>query len=137
MPQKKRAEPGATTRAKSSASASETAKAKIAVAEPESVSARQIKSYELGIRAFREQRLVEARDFFQEASTGPLPAVAHNARLHLGICERRGKNGVLKFESPEEHYNYAVERINSGNLTEARQHLLTAQSALPDGDSMP
>ncbi len=135
MPPKKRAEPAASSRAKASASAG-VPKGKAAVAEPESESVRQMKAYEQAIRLFREQQLEEARPLFEQAASGPAAPVAHNARLHLAICQRRSQTITLAFHSPDEHYNYAVERINAGNIQEGRQHLLIAQKDMPNSDDV-
>ena len=88
---------------------------------------RQMKLYEQAIRAFRAQKFDEARELFEQVSAGPRGPVAHTARLHLAICERRSRQPALSLESPEDHYNYAVERINAGDIATAREHLKLAE----------
>lgn len=95
---------------------------------------RQMKLYEQAIRTFREQKFEEARELFEQVTAGPRGPVAHTARLHLAICERRSRQPVLMLNSPEDHYNYAVERINAGELATAREHLMLAQNGTVAGD---
>lgn len=100
----------------------------------ETDSERQMKLYEQAIRAFRAENFEAARPLFEQVAAGPRGPVAHTARLHVAICERRSRQPLLTFESAEDHYNYAVVRINAGDLAAAREHLHLARNGNATGD---
>ncbi|MDQ6704432.1 MAG: hypothetical protein M3Z85_00560 [Acidobacteriota bacterium] len=83
----------------------------------------QLKDFERAIRVFRAQKFKEARDLFLVAAEGPLKDIAYNARLHVSMCERRLEKPVIELHTLEDHYNYAIERINARDLEAARHHL--------------
>lgn len=109
-------------------------KASSVAVEQETDSERQMKLYEQAIRTFRAQQFDAARGLFEQVAAGPRGPVAHTARLHLSICERRSQQPALTLESAEDHYNYAVERMNAGELATAREHLRMAQNGKAAGD---
>src|SRR5262249_6540742 len=60
--------------------------------------------------------------------------MAHNAELHIRMCDRRLETPAVEFRTAEDHYNYAVALINVRNLVEAQQHLETALGLEPQAD---
>ena len=88
-----------------------------------------MESFEEGMRQFHARRFQQAREFFLRAMDGPDRAVAHRAGLHARMCEQRLEGAGPVLNTPEEHYNYAVSLINSGNLTQAQKHLRAALEA--------
>jgi tetratricopeptide (TPR) repeat protein len=101
-------------------------------AEP-SDAEKQLHSFDQAMKQFRALQYREARETFTQASEGPQKEVSHNARLHIIMCDRRLKAPVLDLKSVDDHYNYAIERINARDVECARQHLDTAMK-LGTGD---
>ncbi len=134
MPPKKRAETATAVLKKNAGKVKVMSVPASAQVIQESDSERQMKLYEQAIRAFRAQSFEEARHLFEEVAAGPRGPVAHTARLHVTICERRSCQPDLTLESAEDHYNYAVVRINAGDLTTAREHLQLARNGIATGD---
>jgi tetratricopeptide (TPR) repeat protein len=91
-------------------------------------SSKQLQLFEQGARQFRAQLYREARETFVKAAEGPQKEVSHNARLHMIMCDRRLNVPVLNLNTLDDHYNYAIERINARDLECARQHLDTAMN---------
>lgn len=117
-------------------------KSKAAVASPagggeaESVSAAeaQLRRYEEAYRLFRNQSYAQAKVAFERAMEGPQRELTHNASLHVAMCERRLQSGQVEFSTAEEHYNYAIARLNSRELPIARRHFDAALALAPNGD---
>ncbi len=92
-----------------------------------SASKDQLKRFEEAIRVFRTQKFREAREMFQNAATGPQKEISYNSRLHISMCDRRLEQPVVDLRTVDDHYNYAIERINARDLVIARHHLDIAQ----------
>jgi len=102
-----------------------------AAADPK---ARQMESFEEGMRLFHARQFQRAREFFAAAEQGPDRTVAHRSGLHARMCERRLESPGVVLTTPEEHYNYAVTLINSRDLAGAQKHLRAALEADPGAD---
>jgi tetratricopeptide (TPR) repeat protein len=108
------------------------ARAKEAVTAPSA--ARQLASFEAGIRFLNARRLKEAREQFVDAAAGPERDVAQRARLHIAMCDRRLQQATVSLGSAEDYYNYGIALINSRNVAEARTHLEKALQIAPGSD---
>ncbi len=97
-------------------------------------SSAQLESLEQGIRLFREQRFSEARDFFERSTRGPQLDVARTAKNHITVCDRRIQKPALDLKTGDDHYNYAVERLNARDLENARKHFEVALALSPEVD---
>ncbi|MDQ6663377.1 MAG: hypothetical protein M3Z23_03180 [Acidobacteriota bacterium] len=83
----------------------------------------QLNDFEQAIRVFRAQNFQEARDLFLVAADGPQKDISYNARLHVSMCDRRIEKPAIELHTLDDHYNYAIERINARDLEPARHHL--------------
>ncbi|PYT29363.1 MAG: hypothetical protein DMG58_16425 [Acidobacteria bacterium] len=105
-----------------------------AAVETRAVAQAQLKSFEQAVRLFHARKFAEARELFVKASGGPNREMAHNAELHIRMCDRRLEKPVVDLKTAEEHYNYAVAMINARNLSDAQQHLEAALKLEPQAD---
>lgn len=94
----------------------------------------QLKSFEQAVRLFHTRKFSEAREAFGKATGGPNREMAHNAELHIRMCDRRLEKAVVDLKTAEERYNYGVAMINARNLGEAQQHLESALKLEPRAD---
>ncbi len=115
------------------ASAQDTA-GSAAAAEARALAQAQVKSFEQAVRLFHARKFAEAREVFVKASSGPNREMAHNAELHVRMCDRRLEKPVVDLKTAEEHYNYGVAMINVRNLADAQQHLESALKLEPQAD---
>ncbi len=99
-------------------------------------SAKQAELFEKAMRLFHSRDYAGARTIFDKAAGGPVPAMAHAARLHAKMCERRLSRAEPKIETPEERYNYAVGLINLRRLSDAEAQLTKALEAAPNADHL-
>jgi tetratricopeptide (TPR) repeat protein len=95
---------------------------------PRNPSEEQLKGFDQAMKLFRAQNYREARQLFEGAIDGPQKEVSHNARLHVIMCDRRVVRPELELTTLDDHYNYAIERLNSRDLENARKHLQEALS---------
>ena len=91
--------------------------------EPRNASEEQLKAFDQAVKLFRAQNYREARELFEEAVPGPQKEVSHNARLHIAMCDRRLAKPALELRTLDDHYNYAIERLNARDIDSARKHL--------------
>ncbi|MCP5116447.1 MAG: tetratricopeptide repeat protein [bacterium] len=62
--------------------------------------------------------------------------MAHSARVHRMVCERRLEAGEPQLPTPEDRYNYAIALINRGEPRQALRHLEEALRDMPDADHL-
>ncbi len=73
---------------------------------------------------------------FEKAAEGSLREVAHNARLHINMCNRRLDKPDVQLRSVEDFYNVGVERLNARDFESARRNLQQAiDLTRKDGDA--
>ena len=103
-------------------------------AEARNAAQAQLKFFEQAVRLFHARKFAEAREQFEKAQGGPNREMAHNAELHIRMCDRRLDQPAVDLKTAEDHYNYAVTMINARNLPEAHQHLESALKLEPQAD---
>jgi tetratricopeptide (TPR) repeat protein len=94
----------------------------------------QIGCFDKAVKLFSQQRFEDAAAAFRETAKGPAVHVADRARAYLQVCERRTAVTTLEFRTADDHFNYAVERLNVRDIEKARRHLTEALGMQPDGD---
>jgi len=105
-----------------------------AAAEARILAEAQLKSFEQAIRLFNARKFAQARELFAKAAAGPNREMAHNADLHVRMCDSRLEKPVVQLKTAEELYKYAIAMINTRNLADAQQHLETALKLEPAAD---
>jgi len=82
-----------------------------------------VQSYELGLRALQERKFEKAKGHLQKVLTGPNKSLVDRAQVHILTCDKHLGTPTLQFKTTEEHYDYAVSLINTGDYVMAREHL--------------
>ena len=82
-----------------------------------------VQNYESGLRALQEHKFEKAKGHLQKVLTGPNKSLVDRAQVHIVTCDKRMDASALQFKTTEEHYDYAVSLINSGDYVTAREHL--------------
>ncbi len=103
-----------------------------AVAAPQMTDQAQV--FERAIAAFHARKYAEAASLFAKAEQGPNQGMAHSARLHSRICERRMQAEPVDLRTADDHYNYGIALLNERRLTDADRHLRQAAALAPRGD---
>ena len=99
---------------------------KTAVIDPKFAQA--VENYETGLRALQERKFDKAKASFQKVLDGHSRELGDRARMHLSTCNLLTAKHDLRFQTPEEHYDYAVSLMNQGEYVGAREHLEKLQS---------
>jgi tetratricopeptide (TPR) repeat protein len=94
----------------------------------------QLKSFEQGIKLLHAGKFNDAKPLFAQAAAGPNREMAHNADLHVRMCDRRLEKPALEFRTVEDRYNYAIAMINVRNLPAAVEQLQAALRLDPRAD---
>ena len=94
----------------------------------------QLGWFDKAVGLFSQQRFTDAAAAFRETAKGPAANVADRARAYLQVCERRTAAPMPEFRTADDHFNYAVERLNARDVEKARQHLTRALGLQPKGD---
>jgi tetratricopeptide (TPR) repeat protein len=95
---------------------------KIALADDPKYS-QAVQNYESGLKALQERKFDRARTAFQKVLDGSGKELADRARVHMNTCTQQLERTPLQFNTNEEHYDYAVSLMNSGDYVAAREHL--------------
>ena len=82
-----------------------------------------VENYETGLRSLQERKFDKAKIAFQKVLDGTSRELGDRARVHLNTCNQLTTKTELRFESPEEHYDYAISLMNQGEYVGAREHL--------------
>ena len=82
-----------------------------------------VHAYEEGLRFLQERKFEKAKALFQKVMAGTSHELADRARVHLNTCLQRLEQAATVFRSHEEHYDYAISLINTGQHELAREHL--------------
>jgi tetratricopeptide (TPR) repeat protein len=82
-----------------------------------------IQNYESGLHALQDHKFEKAKGHLQKVLSGPNKSLVDRAQVHILTCDKHLEKLTLQFKSTEEHYDYAVSLINSGDYVTAREHL--------------
>ncbi len=91
--------------------------------------AQAVQNYEAGLRALQERKFDKAKASFQKVLEGTSRELGDRARIHLSTCNQQTVKSELHFQTPEEHYDYAVSLMNQGDYVGAREHLEKLQKS--------
>lgn len=96
--------------------------------------AAHLQSYEAGLRAMQEHKYDKARALFQKLVTCPHRDLADRANVHLNACNKHLDSSSTQFKTPEEHYDFAVSLMNTGDYVSAREHIERLSKQAPKAD---
>jgi tetratricopeptide (TPR) repeat protein len=82
-----------------------------------------VQNYESGLRALQEHKFEKAKGHLQKVLSGPDKSLVDRAQVHILTCDKHAEKPALQFKTTEEHYDFAVSLINSGDYVTAREHL--------------
>lgn len=93
-----------------------------------------VQNYEAGLKAMQQHKFDKAKAFLSKVLEGPSKELADRAGLHLNTCNQQLGKGTNTFKTPEEHYDYAVSLMNSGDYEGARGHMERLLKQHPKAD---
>jgi len=97
--------------------------------------AQAVQNYEAGVKAFQSHKFDRAKALLEKVVSGPSKELADRASVHLNVCNQQlARSSSSAFKSHEEHYDYAISLMNSGDYDGAREHLEKLQKQVPKAD---
>ncbi|HSM86338.1 MAG TPA: hypothetical protein VLT16_09320 [Candidatus Limnocylindrales bacterium] len=85
--------------------------------------AQAVQNYEAGLKAMQEHKFERAKGFLEKVLASGPRELADRARMHLNTCNQQLNEGAATFKTHEEHFDYAVSLMNSGQYDQARTHI--------------
>jgi len=82
-----------------------------------------VQNYEAAVKAMQEHKFEKAKTLLEKILAGGSRELMDRARVHLNLCNQQLAGTSTSFKSQEEHFDYAVSLINSGQNDQARGHL--------------
>ena len=93
-----------------------------------------VQAYELGLRALQEHKFDKAKGHLQKALAGPNKSLVDRAQVHIHACDLQMEKPALQFKTAEEHFDFAVSLMNTGDYVAAREHLEKLLKQQPKSD---
>ena len=93
-----------------------------------------VQNYEAGLRALQEHKFEKAKGHLQKALTGPNKSLSDRALVHIVTCDQHLEQPALQFKTPEEHFDYSISLMNTGDYVAAREHLEKLLKTQPKAD---
>lgn len=85
--------------------------------------AQAVQNYEAGLKAMQEHKFEKAKPLLEKIIASGPKELADRARVHLSTCNQQLANSSTTFKSQDEHFDYAVSLMNSGQYEQARSHM--------------
>ena len=82
-----------------------------------------VQNYEAGLKAMQEHKFDKARVLLEKIIANGPKELSDRARMHLSTCNQQLANSSTSFKSMEEHFDYAVSLMNSGQYEQSRSHM--------------
>ncbi|HET9181799.1 MAG TPA: tetratricopeptide repeat protein [Candidatus Angelobacter sp.] len=98
------------------------------------VFAQAVQNYEAALKAMQEKKFERAKGSLEKVISGGPRELADRARVYLSSCNQQLNEGSATFKTHEEHFDYAVSLLNSGQLDQARVHLEKILKQNPKAD---
>lgn len=103
-------------------------------AKPDPRFTQAVQNYEAGLKAMQSHKFDKAKAALTKVLEGPSKELADRARVHLNTCNQQLGRIANTFRTPEEHYDYAVSLMNSGDYDGSRTHLDKLIKSHPKAD---
>jgi tetratricopeptide (TPR) repeat protein len=90
--------------------------------------------YQAAVQLLQQGKYEKAIAAFEKLiPTAPME-ITERCRVYIVTCQRQMEKHNLSFATPEEHYDYAISQLNTGDYDEAREQFQSILSSHPDID---
>jgi outer membrane protein assembly factor BamD (BamD/ComL family) len=90
--------------------------------------------YQAAVQLLQQGKYEKALDAFNKLLSSAPPTLVERCRMYIATCRRQIDKPALKFLTPEEHYDFAVSQLNTGNYEEAREQFQAILAGHPTAD---
>src|SRR5579872_1673391 len=85
--------------------------------------AQAVQNYEAALKAMQAHKFDRAVGYLEKILAVPGIELADRARVYLQQCKQQLAKQSTSFKTAEEHYDFAVSLMNSGDFDTARSHM--------------
>jgi tetratricopeptide (TPR) repeat protein len=85
--------------------------------------AQAVQNYEAGLKAVQEHKFEKAKPLLEKVIAAGPKELADRARVHLSTCNQQLAGSSTTFKTQDEHFDYAVSLMNSGQYDQSRVHM--------------
>jgi tetratricopeptide (TPR) repeat protein len=96
--------------------------------------AQAVQNYEAAVKAMQERKFDRAKGLLEKVISNGPRELADRARVYLNTCNQQLNESAATFKTHEEHFDYAVSLLNSGQYDQARTHLEKILKQNPKAD---
>ena len=96
--------------------------------------AQAVQNYEAAIKAMQEHKFEKAKGLLEKILAGGNRDLMDRARVHINLCNQQMAGATTSFKTQEEHFDYAVSLMNSGQYDQARGHVEKILKQNPKAD---
>jgi tetratricopeptide (TPR) repeat protein len=90
--------------------------------------------FQAAVQLLQQGKFEKALAAFQKLLPEAPPEIKERCQMYLNTCQRQLEKASLVFSTPEEHYDYAISRLNTGYYEEAREQFDSILAAHPEAD---
>jgi tetratricopeptide (TPR) repeat protein len=98
------------------------------------VSGAALHHYQAAVQLLQQGKYEKALTAFEKLLPDAPGEIRERCRMYIAGCRRQTEKPVLKFLTPEEHYDYAISLLNSGYFEDAREQFQGILASWPDAD---
>jgi outer membrane protein assembly factor BamD (BamD/ComL family) len=90
--------------------------------------------YQSAVQLLQHGKFEKAMAAFEKMLPSAPIELLDRCKMYIITCQRQLENHHLTFLTPEEHYDYAISKLNTGYYEEAREQFDGILSAHPNAD---
>lgn len=90
--------------------------------------------YQTAVQLLQQGKYEKANAAFEKLLPNAPMEIVERCRVYIITCRRQMEKHNLSFATPEEHYDYAISQLNTGDYDDAREQFLSILSSHPDID---
>jgi tetratricopeptide (TPR) repeat protein len=90
--------------------------------------------YQSAVQLLQQGKFEKALAAFEKLLTTAPAEIKERCQMYVTTCQRQLEKSSLTFSTPEEHYDYAVSKLNTGYYEEAREQFNSILATYPSAD---
>jgi tetratricopeptide (TPR) repeat protein len=90
--------------------------------------------YQSAVQLLQQGKYEKALGILEKLLPDAPIEIKDRCRMYIATCRRQLEKNNLSFQTPEEHYDYAISQLNTGYYEEAREQFGAILTGHPDAD---
>jgi tetratricopeptide (TPR) repeat protein len=91
-------------------------------------------SYMAAVQLLQQGKFEKSLAVFDKLLPTAPPELIERCKMYMTTCRRQLEKTSLTFLTPEEHYDYAISKLNTGYYEEAREQFTSILEKYPEAD---